>query len=264
MQDQDPFSLGPIVIQHAVANLEVRYRLLPYLYTLFYRSHVYGDTVARPLFFEFPDDPNTYDIDEQFMWGPAILVNPALYQGQTHVTAYVPAGVWFSSPLAHRIHVHNGTKMTFPAALNDTAPLTPLLLRGGHIVPTAAPAQVTSEIQQKPIVLYSNLDDTGKAFGELFWDDGNSLATIEEKKYNLYKFSSNWDEKVVVSVSVVMNGFSDKPLMGHVLVSGVTRKPNNITIGTQRIHFIYKADSQLLIVLGNGLRLDRDFVINWS
>lgn len=263
--DQDPFSMGPIVIQHAVANLEARYLFLPYLYTLFYRSHVYGDTVARPLFFEFPDDPKTYDIDEQFMWGPALLVNPALYQGQTDVTAYVPAGIWVSPSLVRRIHVQNGTQITFPAALNGTAPVTPLLFRGGHIVPVAAAtAQVTSEIQKKPIALYANLDETGKAFGELFWDDGNSLATIEEKKYNLYKFLSNWDEKVVVSVSVVMNGFSEKPLMGQVLVSGVTRPPNNITIGTRRIQFVYNSESQFLILLGIGQRLDRDFVINWS
>lgn len=112
--------------------------------------------------------------------------------------------------------------------------------------------------------MYANLDETGKAFGELFWDDGNSLATIEEKKYNLYKFLSNWDEKVVVSVSVVMNGFSEKPLMGQVLVSGVTRPPNNITIGTRRIQFVYNSESQFLILLGIGQRLDRDFVINWS
>lgn len=52
-QDQDPYSMGPLVIEAARTSLRMRYSLLPYLYTLFYRSHVFGETVARPLFFEY-------------------------------------------------------------------------------------------------------------------------------------------------------------------------------------------------------------------
>ncbi|CAN7939685.1 unnamed protein product, partial [Ixodes hexagonus] len=50
--DQDPYSMGPVVIEAARNTLLARYTILPYLYTLFYRSHVFGETVARPLFFE--------------------------------------------------------------------------------------------------------------------------------------------------------------------------------------------------------------------
>ncbi|KAM7285776.1 lysosomal alpha-glucosidase-like [Ixodes scapularis] len=77
--DQDPYSMGPLVVDAARSTLLGRYTLLPYLYTLFYRSHTIGETVARPLFFEFPEDPNTYSIDEQFLWGPSLMFSPALY-----------------------------------------------------------------------------------------------------------------------------------------------------------------------------------------
>ncbi|CAN8026669.1 unnamed protein product, partial [Ixodes persulcatus] len=77
--DQDPYSMGPLVIEAARTSLRMRYSLLPYLYTLFYRSHVFGETVARPLFFEFPEDPKTHDVDEQFLWGGSLMFNPALY-----------------------------------------------------------------------------------------------------------------------------------------------------------------------------------------
>ncbi|VDI64771.1 lysosomal alpha-glucosidase [Mytilus galloprovincialis] len=75
--------------------LEQRYRLLPYLYTLFYRSHIDGKPVIRPLFFQFPQDPKTYDIDKQFLWGSGLLISPVLVKGATTVTAYLPAGNWF-------------------------------------------------------------------------------------------------------------------------------------------------------------------------
>ena len=58
--------------------LNLRYLLLPYAYTLHYRSHVFGETVARPLFFEFQKDTNTHSIDKQFFFGPALLISPVL------------------------------------------------------------------------------------------------------------------------------------------------------------------------------------------
>ena len=66
--------------------LGMRYELLPYYYTLFYKAsrpvtNVPSATVARPLFFEFPNDPNTYSIDEQFMIGNAIMISPVLKEG---------------------------------------------------------------------------------------------------------------------------------------------------------------------------------------
>jgi len=51
-KDQDPVALGPLVIESAKKALLTRYSLLPYLYSLFWRAHIYGETVARPLFFE--------------------------------------------------------------------------------------------------------------------------------------------------------------------------------------------------------------------
>jgi lysosomal alpha-glucosidase len=71
-------SLGQEVAESARKAILMRYTLLPYLYALFWQAHVQGTTVARPLFFEFPNDVQTYDIDEQFLWGPALLIIPVL------------------------------------------------------------------------------------------------------------------------------------------------------------------------------------------
>jgi len=68
------------VTEAARNALYMRYSLLPYLYTLFYRAHISGNTVVRPLFHEYPMDNNTYDIDKQFMWGSSVLISPFLYQ----------------------------------------------------------------------------------------------------------------------------------------------------------------------------------------
>ena len=66
--------------------LGLRYELLPYYYTLFYKAsrpvtNTPSATVTRPLFFEFPNDPNTYPIDQQFMIGSGLMISPVLKQG---------------------------------------------------------------------------------------------------------------------------------------------------------------------------------------
>ncbi|XP_065290345.1 lysosomal alpha-glucosidase-like [Dermacentor albipictus] len=258
--DQDPFSLGETVIKAASESLRLRYFLIPYLYTLFYRSHVYGETVARPLFFEFPDDPNTYDIDEQFMWGSAFLFSPALYQGQTEVKAYVPAGLWYDLHDGIAVKVESGTHITFPAALSD--PMN-ILVRGGHVFAVAANATTTKDQRKMPMALYVALGEDGTAKGELFWDDGDSLDTIEKGKYNLFTFSTNWAQKVVISVSPVRSGFHEKPVVDMVAVTGVSQEPNNVTIGTRSLQFIYNR-AELLFILNVDQRLDQTFEINWS
>jgi alpha-glucosidase (family GH31 glycosyl hydrolase) len=70
--------------------------LLPYYYTLFYNASLLGETVARPLLFEFPTDPATFSVDQQFLVGPALLISPVLQQGATSVKAYFPGNdVWY-------------------------------------------------------------------------------------------------------------------------------------------------------------------------
>ncbi|XP_042747732.1 maltase-glucoamylase, intestinal-like [Lagopus leucura] len=77
---QDPayFGADSILVTSSIHYLNIRYTLLPYLYTLFYKAHTQGDTVARPLMHEFYSDEATWDVDKQFLWGPALLITPVM------------------------------------------------------------------------------------------------------------------------------------------------------------------------------------------
>lgn len=67
--EQDPVALGDQVVNATIKALTLRYKLLPYLYTLFYEANAFGETVVRPLFFEFPADKESYEVETQFLWG---------------------------------------------------------------------------------------------------------------------------------------------------------------------------------------------------
>lgn len=254
--DQDPYSLGPVVVEAAKKSLNIRYTLLPYLYTLFYRSHVFGETVARPVFFEFPRDNNTYRIDEQFMWGPAILINPALYQNQTHVRAYVPAATWYSpAPLINPV----GKYMDFRAPMSDV----PMLIRGGHVLPLQVASQTTSQSRTNPVLLFVAPDESGIATGQLFWDDGESLGTAENGQYSFYEFVLVKD---VLEVTCVQRGYDDGLLLGIVRVLGVTAAPRSATVAGRNATIKYDEENSMvdIVIPDGGQAMDEDFTIFWS
>jgi len=85
-KDQDPAVWAttghPEVTEAARNSMSWRYLMLRYLYTLFFRAHTMGETVARPVFHEFPHDNNTHGIDKQFMWGRSVLISPFLFEAK--------------------------------------------------------------------------------------------------------------------------------------------------------------------------------------
>uniref|UniRef100_A0A8C2T861 Sucrase-isomaltase, intestinal-like n=1 Tax=Coturnix japonica TaxID=93934 RepID=A0A8C2T861_COTJA len=80
---QDPAVFGAQFAKIARSALRIRYSLLPYLYTLFFESHVHGNTVVRSLMHEFTSDQQTHGIDTAFLWGPAFMVAPVLQEAST-------------------------------------------------------------------------------------------------------------------------------------------------------------------------------------
>lgn len=164
-------AMGPQVVMSARKALSTRYKFLPYLYTLFWAAHTRGETVARPLFFEFPADVKTYNIDTQFLWGPALMIIPVLEENSTEVEAYLPEGVWYDVYTKSPI-VSQGQSVNLSAPF-DTIPL---LVRGGYILPQQAPEQTTTQSRLNRVEIFAAGDDQMNAFGEFYWDDGDSLS----------------------------------------------------------------------------------------
>ena len=95
---QEPYALGSTVMESAKTNLKLRYSFLMYFYYFFVNKKGLG-TIWKPLFFEFPQDSNTYldDIaDTQFMIGPNLMAAPILEQGKTERTVYFPQSKWLN------------------------------------------------------------------------------------------------------------------------------------------------------------------------
>ncbi|CAF1475474.1 unnamed protein product [Rotaria sordida] len=118
--------------------LHIRYTLLPYYYTLFYKAHTQGSTVIRPLFHEYPTDKNTLDIFLQFLVGQNIMLAPVTDDGARQVQVYIPSADWYDYYTGVRM-LSEKQYITLDAPLNTI----PIFLRGGAIIPTQEPANNT-------------------------------------------------------------------------------------------------------------------------
>ena len=143
----------------------LRYRLMPYVYTLAADTYHDDGTMMRGLVMDFPNDRKALDINDQYMFGPAFLVSP-VYQHQARSRkVYLPAGTrWYDF---HSGEAHDGGQ-----EIDAAAPLArmPLFVKAGSIVPVGPAIQFTNEKPDAPITLYVYEGANG-AF-DLYEDDG--------------------------------------------------------------------------------------------
>ncbi len=148
--------------------LKLRYQLMPYIYSLGYRTFESGAPYMRALFMDFPDDPNVAGMGDEYMFGPAFLVAPVTEQGATSRSVYLPAGAdWYNYWTNQRIRGGQTIKVSAPI---DTLPL---FVRAGSIVPLGEPVESTSEMQKLARVrVYRGADGDFT----LYDDDGKTYA----------------------------------------------------------------------------------------
>jgi alpha-glucosidase len=164
--DQEPWSYGPKYEAINRRYIELRYQLMPYIYTVFEEAVRTGLPVMRPLFLEYPNDRRTYRLDTEFLFGPDLLVAPVLIEGATSREVYVPAGEWFN--------FWTGEKIVGPRQIRVEAPLDvlPLFVRGGAIIPMQPVVQYVDEAPIDPLTL--NIFPAAESTGTHYEDDGSS------------------------------------------------------------------------------------------
>jgi alpha-glucosidase/alpha-D-xyloside xylohydrolase len=147
--------------------LDLRYRMMPYLYTALRDCHDTGMPIMRALWLHHPNDTIAVGRGDEYMWGPDILVAPVVEKGATTRRLYLPPGTWFDFWTEERTE---GGRMIDRAV--DLA-TTPLYVRAGAVVPLGPVKQYTSEPSNGPmtLVVYPGADGTSS----LYEDDGKSF-----------------------------------------------------------------------------------------
>jgi alpha-glucosidase len=144
---QEPWAFGEPYETHVRNLLQLRQRLMPYLYSLFDECHRTGAPILRPLLFAYPDDEATYHADDQFLVGDALLVAPIARPGVEYRAVYLPGGTWF--------HYWTGQRFEGPTHVLAHAPLgqPAIYVRANHPVPLWPAMSYVGERPPDPLTL---------------------------------------------------------------------------------------------------------------
>jgi alpha-glucosidase len=143
--DQEPWSYGPRYEAINTRAIELRYELLPHVYNEMQQASVTGVPAMRPLMLEFPADPVTAGIDDQFLFGPSLLVAPVVTEAASTREVYLPAGSWFDYWSGRRFEGGRVHKM--PVTIESL----PLFVREGAFLFRQPVVQNTGEMPGQPL-----------------------------------------------------------------------------------------------------------------
>jgi len=167
--DQEPWAFGePYESAYRIA-IEQRYRLMPYLYTLFHEASTSGAPIIRPLYYHYAQDEQAYDAEYEFLLGDSILSAPIFEQGATSRNVYLPSGNWFDF----------WTGNMYPGAgwSEISSPLEqwPLFVRGDSIIPIGPSMQYTNQYPTDPLTFICYMTGDELANYTLYEDDGSTF-----------------------------------------------------------------------------------------
>jgi len=183
-QENEIFSFGPVA-PILIEYDKLRYRLLPYIYSLAWRVTAHDDTMMRPLVMDWRTDENVWNIGDQFMFGPALLINPVTQAGVHSRSVYLPPAVgWYD--------FWTGKQISGGQRHEAFAPLEkiPLYVRAGSIIPLGPEVQYAGEKPNDPIELRIYRGADGEF--EIYEDAGDSYR-YEQGEYSIMKI--RWNEK---------------------------------------------------------------------
>jgi len=209
---QEHIAAEPVFHDRQTRNIardfvNLRYRLLPYNYTLAYENSITGMPLMRPAFFEDESMPWLVDISDSYFWGDAFFVKPVTDPGVEVVNSIIPPGAWFDFWTDQRYE--GGQFANIPVTLETI----PVLVRAGAFVPMTPEIRTTRDYSSEEFTLHYYADGSVKeASGKMYEDDGHSRTSLEDGAFELLEFeATHRGDALRIDFSTSGDGYEGMP-----------------------------------------------------
>ena len=227
-QDTEPWAFGTTAEDISKQYIELRYQLLPYIYTFARENYKTGMPLARPLFFDYPADNTLYNYSSSYLWGDAILVSPVVQAGQTSKDVYLPHGRW--------VYYWDDQVYEGGQSVNIATPLEimPIFVKSGSIIPRQPIMNYTNERPLDTLMLSIYPSSTEDATFTLYEDDGQTLD-YQSGSFALTEFTQSLVAtssliSMSVAISATQGAYTGKPQQRVYLtdVHGISSSPTAV------------------------------------
>ncbi|MDE2427621.1 MAG: DUF5110 domain-containing protein [Burkholderiales bacterium] len=228
----------------AKAAILLRYRLLPYNYTLAFDNHLQGLPLMRPLFYDEPDNPALLTVADTYLWGHDFLVHPVLHAAEKQSSLYFPrSSDWFDFVSDQK---YAGGSTQTVDVISDHIPV---FVRAGAFIPMSPPMQNTSQYSTRELVLHYYHDPkVSQSSGKLYDDDGVTAAAYEHGAYAMLHFDSALHRDQLTIRLSEQRGAAYAAQDRHVqlAIHNVQHKPRQVSVHGRTSRFDWDASTHIL------------------
>jgi alpha-glucosidase/alpha-D-xyloside xylohydrolase len=203
--------------------LELRYQLMPYIYSAVKETCETGLPIIRALWLHYPDDPQAVARGDEYLFGRDLLVAPVVEKGATSRILYLPNGTWYDF-WTHEKH-EGGREITRNVDLGTI----PVYVRAGAVLPMGPIKQYTAEIVDGPLTLTAFAGSNGSSF--LYEDDGD---TFEFHNGAFMRVEMRWNDagrKLALRLAPGSRMARNAPIPFEVKLAGSDRAAKAVFIG---------------------------------
>jgi alpha-D-xyloside xylohydrolase len=203
---------------------QLRYRLMPYIYALAGKSYQQDYTLMRGLVMDFPQDLKASNLNDAYLFGPSLLINPVLGYKERDRKVYLPAGQgWYD--------LYTGKYLKGAQDVKAEAPYEriPVFVKEGSIIPSGPALQYTSEKPADPLTVFVY---TGKDAAFSLYEDEGTNYNYEKGAFSTIEFSYSESGKMLTigERTGTFNGMLKSRTINFVFISPATAKPFIFTL----------------------------------
>ena len=217
--------------------VRLRYRLIPYIYSLAYEASKTGKPIMYPLFFFDPKDEKTYAQEYQYGFGPALMIAPIVEKSNNDELIakkeiYLPKGKWVE---LNSYEVYEGNQ-----TIQRHVPLEelPMFAKLGSIIPTVTVPKQIAHMDFSALTVYFFPDEETVEF-DFYNDEGNDLS-YQEGKYNIIRFGCRTKEITISTISTTYDANYRAQIACHVF----GEKPVSVWVNGEAVAFDYVEDKK--------------------
>lgn len=247
------------IIRNAV---RLRYTLLPYWYTLFYHASDTGTPIVRPLWVEFPEEKNTFSMEDEFLLGENLLVKPVTTQGQSTIDVYLPGKDEYWYDLSD-YKIYRGESTIY---VSTPLEKIPLFQRGGSVIATKQRVRRCSALMHRdPYTLTIALNPKAQAEGDLYVDDGYTLD-YQSGAYIYMNFTFQGG-RLMARKANPGSQYKSESWIERIVILGISNSPKGILLTadggeSRRMEFRHDANTNTMTIKKPAVNIGQEWTIS--